>query len=127
MAEDGVIADRYPVNELTGAGYAQRTLANVRDSDATLVISFGPPEGGTRLTLEHARELGRSLLVIDAAVTSVEDAAARVLAWLAQERVQCLNVAGPRASREGRAHAYTRELLGRVLASLASGLGLEQL
>jgi len=115
-----VIADRYPLSELPGAGYAQRTLANVRDSDGTLVISFGPPEGGTRLTLEHARELGRSLLVIDAAVTSVDDAVDPVLAWLEQQSIGCLNVAGPRASREGRAHAYSQELLSRVLARLES-------
>src|SRR5256885_2018978 len=46
MAEDGVIPDRYPVIELPeGGGYEQRTLRNVLDSDATVILSFGPPPG----------------------------------------------------------------------------------
>ena len=37
-AEDGVIAARYPLQELTRTGYPDRTLRNVRDSDGTLIL-----------------------------------------------------------------------------------------
>ena len=46
LAEDGRIADSYPIVELPGAGYRQRTRRNVQDSDGTAIFSFGPPEGG---------------------------------------------------------------------------------
>jgi hypothetical protein len=35
MAEDGVIADRYPLVPLPKGGYRQRTRLNVTDSDGT--------------------------------------------------------------------------------------------
>jgi len=35
MAEDGVIPVHYPLAELAGGGYEERTLANVLDSDGT--------------------------------------------------------------------------------------------
>ena len=39
-AEDGPIPDRYPLRELPGAGYRDRTIRNVRDSDATVILSL---------------------------------------------------------------------------------------
>ncbi|MDH3584808.1 MAG: putative molybdenum carrier protein, partial [Phycisphaerae bacterium] len=40
-AEDGPIDPRYPLKELPGGGYRQRTHRNVIDSDGTVVLSFG--------------------------------------------------------------------------------------
>ena len=49
--EEGVIPARYPnLSEVGSADPAVRTEANVRDSDATLLISHGPLEGGSALT-----------------------------------------------------------------------------
>lgn len=39
-AEDGLIPERYPLQELPGADYRQRMRRNVVDSDGTLVISW---------------------------------------------------------------------------------------
>src|SRR5262249_48562522 len=39
----------------TPSGYSQRTSWNVRDSDATLVLSWGEPTGGTPLTVDECR------------------------------------------------------------------------
>ena len=57
IAEDGRIADRYPLQALEEAGYPERTEANVRDSDATLVLHFGSITGGTKFTLECCQKL----------------------------------------------------------------------
>jgi len=51
IAEDGPIAARYPVVELAGAGYEERTLKNVLDSDGTAILYFKELEGGTRQTM----------------------------------------------------------------------------
>jgi len=45
-AEDGRIADHYPLTELPGAGYRKRTLKNVQDSDGTVIIYFSELSGG---------------------------------------------------------------------------------
>jgi hypothetical protein len=51
LAEDGMIPDRYPVQELKAGGYRQRTLQNILDGDGTLIIYFGRPSGGVEETL----------------------------------------------------------------------------
>ncbi len=94
-AEDGPIPDRYPLHETPSADYGERTEWNVRDSDATLILHRGPMTGGTRLTAELARRLGKPLLARDLAgpidVRAIAD-------WLNANHVRVLNCAGPRES-----------------------------
>ena len=47
LAEDGPIAEKYPLQELPDGGYEERTLQNVQDSDATVIIYFEIISGGT--------------------------------------------------------------------------------
>ena len=95
MAEDGAIPKRYPLDECSIAGNAERTRLNVRDSDATLILTRGEPAGGTRLTLEWADKLSKPTLVVDLAQPTDPDGIAD---WLEGERAKVLNVAGPRES-----------------------------
>jgi len=125
LAEDGVIPARYPVTELRGAGYAERTYKNVEDSDGTLIVTFGPASGGTAHTIEVCERLARPHLIVDAASTMLEEAASRAVRFVTEEGVAQLNVAGPRASGEPRAHEYAyslvRELYREFCASQAHG------
>lgn len=93
-AEDGPIPALYPLRETPSDDPAQRTEWNVRDSDATLLLSPIPPTGGTGLTLELAREHGKPHLLLDPAA----DPPAAARDWLAAVRPARLNVAGPRES-----------------------------
>ena len=94
-AEDRRIDDRYPLTETPSAGTAERTEWNVRDSSGTLILARRPLVGGTALTAEVARRLGRPLLVVDPADRSRR---ADVADWLAKRTIALLNVAGPRES-----------------------------
>jgi hypothetical protein len=111
-AEDGRIPDRYDVREHESPDYAARTERNVIDSDATLVLTVGAPEGGTALTVRLADRHARPCLVVD-----LDDPPppASVVAWLRTAGVGVLNVAGPRESTcagiSGRAAAYLDEVL----------------
>lgn len=115
LAEDGPIPARYPLQELPGGGYRARTRRNVRDSDATLIVTFGAPSGGTAATLVDCHALGRPALVIDADTLDVATATERVRSFLARHGVGVLNVAGPRASGHAGGYRYARELVERVL------------
>lgn len=116
-AEDGRIPARYAgLVETPSRDYAQRTEWNVRDSDATLVAAFGPPAGGSALTVSCARRLGRPVLVLDLEALAGDEAARRLVAWLAEVRPRVLNVAGPRASHEPRIAGAVRALLRAALA-----------
>lgn len=115
-AEDGRVPDRYPVRETASDAYDVRTRFNVRDSDATLVLTRGRPTGGTALTIAIARSLARPTRVIDlnapAEVADVED----VRAWLAHTRVRILNIAGPRESSHPGIYAEAASVLASLLA-----------
>jgi hypothetical protein len=110
-AEDGVIPLRYPLSELAGGGYDERTYKNVEDSDATLVVTFGRPSGGTARTIEFCRQLGRPHLVVDAAIEPLEEAVHRAVQFVTERDPRRLNIAGPRASGEPRAYAYAYALV----------------
>jgi len=98
-AEDGVIPDRYPLDECGQGGYDERTRLNVRDSDATLILTNGQNaaalEGGTGLTVEWAETLSKPHLIVDLSQPSDPDGIAD---WLQGSGVFVLNVAGPRES-----------------------------
>jgi predicted Rossmann-fold nucleotide-binding protein len=115
IAEDGPLPAKYPLKELKGGGYAERTLANVVDSGATLIIHAGRVEGGTLQTLEHCIELGKPHLLIDASETPADEAAARIAAFIAEHRIAALNVAGPRASKQPQIYAYAHAVLTLLL------------
>ena len=115
LAEDGPIADRYPLQETTTIDYAVRTEWNVRDSDATLIINRGELEGGTRLTVELARRHQRPCLVVDPdRPSAIED----INTWLDDHDIRVLNVAGPRASKDPEIYGQARGVVERLLAAV---------
>lgn len=118
LAEDGPIPARYPLKVLPGGGYVQRTRRNVEDSDGTLILTFGPARGGTALTIEFCCELGKKVLILDAAVVSLEEAAPRVQEFVRVGAIERLNVAGPRASTEPRGYEYARALIRSLLGEV---------
>jgi hypothetical protein len=113
-AEDGVIAARYPLKETPAAEYAVRTEWNVRDSDGTLILTVGPPTGGTRLTKSCAKRLGKPCLVVDFGDPGGTSAVAE---WLRSHRINVLNVAGPRESTQPGAYHQAAAFLRAVLPS----------
>lgn len=119
-AEDGVIPPQYPLRETPAADPAQRTGWNVRDADATLVLTRGAPRGGTALAAERARALGRPLLVLD---LGGAPQAGEVARWLREAGVRRLNVAGPRESEAPGIYAEALALLLAVLEALPAGDG----
>jgi hypothetical protein len=118
-----VIAARYPVQELTRTGYPNRTLRNVRDSDGTLILYTGVLSGGTRLTAELCQREHKPLQLIDAAQVSPGRAVRAVADFVAHKTIRVLNVAGPRESGWPGAHAFSCELVGRLLALAVADAG----
>ena len=114
-AEDGKIPCRYPLRETSSTRYIDRTGRNVRDSDGTLVLTWGAPSGGTQATVEHADRLGKPCLVLDMNDLGVDAAVSRACAWIDAEGVAALNVAGPRASGQTDAHERAGQIVGLIL------------
>ncbi len=115
-AEDGAIPERYPLRETPTSAYPQRTEWNVRDADGTLVLTRGRPRGGTALTVELAERWHKPLLVVDLDEPPLPG---RVYAWIRDQHVRTLNVAGPRASEcpgiDTQAARFLRAVLDEAL------------
>lgn len=113
--ERGRIPDRYPgLRETASADWSERTEANVRDSDGTLIISRGPLSGGSKYTREVAERRGRPCLHLDLA-RSRSAALDAARDWIATNRIRVLNVAGPRASKDPELYDLAAELLRALL------------
>jgi len=110
LSEDGAIPAIYPLTETTTKDYRRRTLWNIRDSDATMIIISGKLGRGSKLTERYCRELGKPSLVVD--VSQAVDVAA-ISDWLAG--VEVLNVAGTRESNAPGLYTKALNLLVEVL------------
>ena len=117
LAEDGAIAADYPLLETPSEDYAERTEWNVRDADATLVLTRGRPSPGTALTIELARRLDRPLLVLD--LRDDPDPGA-VAAFVGDGAIALLNVAGPRESQSPGIGQEARAFLERAFRLVTS-------
>lgn len=115
-AEDGPIPANYLLDETPTDDPSLRTEWNVRDSDATLIVAHGPLAGGSSLTREFARQLGKPCLALNLWRTPGAEAVELTRSWLLECRPAVLNVAGPRASRDAAIHAAVMELLRELLA-----------
>ncbi len=118
LAEDGVIPDRYPVRELPDAGYVERTLQNVIDSDGTLIVYEKRCDGGTELTAELCAEHERPLLCLDLALTPPDEAGRQVMEFILDRGIAVLNVAGPRASKWPRGREQARQVIAAALDAI---------
>jgi hypothetical protein len=97
-AEDGSIDPAYPVRELLGAGYEERTAANVKDSDATVIIFHRQMEGGTLKSFEYAKQEQKPVLLLDMSLMDIEKAARKLLDFVHAHKPRILNFSGPRHS-----------------------------
>jgi hypothetical protein len=138
LDEFGRIPDQYPLKELkpenkegrspdrlggleTAAPwqergiFAERTLANVRDSDGTIIIHSGQLRGGTEYTAECCKQLQRRHQLIDASKVSAEDAASLIADFVRKNKIDVLNVAGPRQSEWAEGYDYAFRALDAFL------------
>ena len=101
ITEEGPLPERYHLQEMPTESYPERTEKNVVDSDGTLIISRGVPQGGTDYTRKMALRHGKQMLHIDLSLyNNPLDAASLASSWIQMNNIETLNVAGPRASKD---------------------------
>ena len=115
LDEFGKIPDHYPIQELQGGGFTERTLQNVKDSDGTVVVYSVELRGGTAQTVNFCLELKRPHELIDASKISTEGAAKLIDDFVDKNKINILNVAGPRQSEWSEGYAYASRALSAFL------------
>ena len=120
LDEFGTIPDQYPVNELEGGGFTERTLQNVKDSDGTIIIYSGKLAGGTEQTVRFCLEQQRPHQLLDASKIPTEEAARLVADFVRNQKINILNVAGPRESDWPEGYDYAFRALEAFVNSITS-------
>ena len=115
LDEFGRIPDHYPVRELSGGGFTERTLQNVKDSDGTVVIYPRELRGGTEQTVRFCVDLNRPHQLVDASEISAESAARLIGDFVRGNTIGILNVAGPRQSEWAEGYDYAFRALSDFL------------
>ena len=134
-AEDGVIPVKYHLKEMASPEYLPRTKANVVDSDATIIFTYGPPTGGSLKTAAYAHHLKKPYHEVDLLHTPPKNTVIEIMRWLAgdeelndyDEYVTCppplefiLNVAGSRESHAPGIQEAVFQLMVDVLIKVNS-------
>ena len=121
IAEDGLIPRRYPLRETPSEKYSQRTTWNVRDADATLILTFGTLDGGTELAARMADRMGKPCVAVSLRGYP-EMGPVRELFFLERNGI-VLNVAGPRESRNPGIYGRSYAFLAALFRSCRQGFG----
>lgn len=115
-AEDGPLDSRYLLVETESGRYHTRTVRNVRDSDATLILNLGELEGGSLETMRVAERRGKPVRVVQLDVLPADDELVELREWLRTNAVVRLNVAGPREGKRPGAYRAAHAMLERLLS-----------
>ena len=118
LDEFGKIPERYVLKEC--GSFADRTLANVKDADATIVIYSRELRGGTEYTLQCCMAEKRPHQLIDAVKISAEEGAKAIVDLVRKHKIGTLNVAGPRQSEWPEGYDYAFRALDIFLTRSAT-------
>lgn len=111
LAEDGMIPERYSLDEIATEDYSVRTEKNVDLSDGTLILSRGTTQGGTLFTETYALFVMKPMLVVD---IETPFSLVTIRNWIMENQIRILNIAGPRESEFPGIYRNTLNLLEQL-------------
>ncbi len=112
IAEDGIIASNYPLKENISGDYESRTIRNVMDSDASLIIINKNPDSGTLLTIKISEQLNKPIFIQDISKEILKE---NFYIWLKQNKIKSLNIAGPRESKSPGIYKHSLRVLYEII------------
>jgi hypothetical protein len=113
--ESGPLSDFYNLQEMNTRDYPARTRQNILDSDGTVVIARGALTGGSALTYAFATKADRWVCKINLLEQDIFEAALTLHAFIVEQDIRVLNVAGPRASNDPDIYYDVKAIVSAVL------------
>ena len=114
ITEDGLLPEKYNLQEMPTDSFPKRTEQNVIDSDGTLIISHGKLTGGSAYTRKMAMKHGKPWFHADLNKIPTFQAAITIEDWISKNRIVVLNVAGSRASTDPSVYGLVTVILELV-------------
>ncbi|MFC1896233.1 putative molybdenum carrier protein [Thermodesulfobacteriota bacterium] len=114
-AEDGPVPDKYLVSETASYGYKNCAERKMIDSDGTVIVSHGRLAGVSHHTWVVMKRYNKPRLHLDMNSLSVDDAAEKLRSWLKWNRIEVLNIAGHRESRDAGIYQAVFRVLEKAL------------
>ena len=119
--KNGILPDKYELEEMSVAGYKERIEQNVIDSDGTVIFSHGDLTGGADYSMKMTQQHQRPTLHIDLIKTPAVVAASKINSWIIENNIEVLNVAGSRASEDPDIYRNTMYIIqDSILLSLVN-------
>ncbi len=115
IAEDGVIPAKFQLQETESSRYHFRTERNIQEADGTLILFRNQLTGGTALTRTFAERQRKPHLCVELMTGTIASQVRAIRDWLLAQKIQVLNVAGPRESSVPGISLVTQGLLKEVL------------
>lgn len=115
MAEDGIIANIYPLKETRTANYQERTRLNIIDSDASLLLYNSKMDKGTHYSLDTIRKFDKLYFQYD---FSIENDPIIVSNWLKDNNISIINIVGPRESENPGIYVMVKSFLNELWQGL---------
>ncbi len=117
-AEDGPIPMSYDLTEVPQGNYLMRTEANVKDSDATIVFTYGAPKSGSKRTLDFCKRHSKPSLHIDCREMNFNEISLIIIEWLSiYDYDITLNIAGSRESTKPGIYKLVFDVMVEVITS----------
>jgi hypothetical protein len=111
MTEDGVLDEKYNLEEMSTKSYPKRTEKNVLDSDGTVILTHGTLTGGSLLTRKRANQHDKPVLHLNMSKMDINEAVGQLAAFIDENGIEVLNVAGSRASKDAEIYGKTFEVV----------------
>ena len=105
-----ILRDRFGLHEGVGINYSLRTMNNVINSDATLIVATDFGSKGTRETIKYCNRFNKPLLLVNPHALNTGYAVREFV-----KNIEVLNVAGNRESVSPGITIATRDLIIRAL------------
>jgi len=115
MAEDGPLPIRYPLTESYSPNPVVRTELNVRDSDGILILIVEDMDQGTQQTYDFAHLHAKPVFVWRIGVNRNFD---QFDNWFAKNKINTLNIAGPRESNQPGIYSEALNTLDKLFEGL---------
>lgn len=112
---------KFGLVETKSSGYEERTGLNVKNSDATIIVSMDMNSPGTKMTqrfIDKYKKRSVGIKYHNVKEPDIETTAKRLADWLYEQKIKNLNVAGNRESKAPGLQFWLTQVLVRTFTLL---------